>query len=48
MKLNNILREHFDIIRYSENNISAGIIYDGNYKLIATGFPFETVLEENK
>ena len=31
-------------LRYSENNISAGVFYDGNYKLIATGFPFETIL----
>jgi fibronectin type III domain protein len=31
-------------LRYKENNISAGIVYDGKYKLIATGFPFETIL----
>jgi len=33
-------------LRYKENNISAGVLYDGKYKLIATGFPFETILEE--
>lgn len=32
-------------IRYKENNISAGIIYDGNYKIVAIGFPFETILK---
>ena len=38
-------------LRYSENNISAGIAYNGKYKLIALGFPFETILygkERNK
>lgn len=31
------------IFRYGENNVSAGIIYDGKHKVIALGFPFETV-----
>jgi hypothetical protein len=34
-------------LRYSENNISAGVIYNGNYQLIATGFPFGTIIDEN-
>ncbi|MDX1284832.1 MAG: fibronectin type III domain-containing protein, partial [Draconibacterium sp.] len=28
-------------LRYSENNISAGVIYEGNYNVVALGFPFE-------
>ncbi len=32
------------IIRYGENGFSAGIAYSGKYKLIAFGFPFETIL----
>ena len=35
-------------IRYKENNISAGVIYDGKYKLITTGFPFETILKSKE
>ena len=35
-------------VRYKENNISAGIMYDGKYKLILTGFPFETILNNKK
>ena len=32
------------IIRYSENGFSAGIAYSGKYKIVAFGFPFETIL----
>ncbi len=35
------------IVRYSENNMSAGIAYQEGYRLIAFGFPFETILEES-
>jgi hypothetical protein len=31
------------LFRYSENNISAGVFYNGTYKVIALGFPFECV-----
>jgi hypothetical protein len=31
-------------MRYAENNMSAGVIYSGSYKVIALGFPFETIL----
>ncbi len=31
------------IIRYSENNLSAGVAYRGNYKTCILGFPFESV-----
>ena len=32
--------------RYGENNVSAGIIYNGNYRVVALGLPFETILTE--
>jgi hypothetical protein len=32
------------IMRYMENNISGGIAYDGEYKVVIFGFPFETIL----
>lgn len=31
------------ILRYSENNISAGIAYKGEYKTCILGFPFESI-----
>lgn len=31
------------ILRYSENNISAGIAFDGDYKTVILGFPFECI-----
>jgi len=34
------------IMRYAENNISAGIGYRGKYKLVIFGFPFETIPDE--
>jgi N-acetylmuramoyl-L-alanine amidase len=34
------------ILRYSENNISAGVAYSGNYKTCVLGFPFETISDE--
>jgi outer membrane protein assembly factor BamB/predicted phosphodiesterase len=33
----------FTILRYSENNLSAGIAHDGEYKTCVLGFPFETI-----
>lgn len=35
------------ILRYRENNMSGGIIYRGDYKIIAFGFPFETIIDQN-
>ena len=32
--------------RYSENNSSAGVIYKGKCRIVALGFPFETILSE--
>jgi len=34
------------ILRYSENNMSAAVTYKGNYKIVAFGFPFETILNQ--
>jgi len=34
------------VFRYSENNISAGVAYSGNYKTCVLGFPFETISDE--
>ncbi len=31
--------------RYKENNASAGTLYDGKYKTVVLGFPFETVMD---
>ncbi|MDA3872201.1 MAG: fibronectin type III domain-containing protein [Candidatus Marinimicrobia bacterium] len=34
------------IFRYSQNNVSAGVGYNGNYKTVILGFPFETIINE--
>lgn len=36
------------IIRYNENNMSAGVAYKDTYGLVTFGFPFETILNENQ
>ena len=36
------------IMRYSENQFSAGIAYAGDYKTVVLGFPFETILSEQE
>ncbi|WP_291125029.1 hypothetical protein [Flavobacterium sp. UBA6031] len=36
----------YTICRYSENNLSAGVTYSGDYKICAFGFPFETIQSE--
>jgi len=33
----------YTIMRYSENELSAGVAYSGSYKTVVLGFPFETV-----
>ena len=33
----------YTIFRYSENNLSAGVAYKGNYKSCVLGFPFESL-----
>jgi outer membrane protein assembly factor BamB len=35
----------YTILRYSENNLSAGIAHDGDYKTCILGFPLETIKE---
>lgn len=35
----------FTVFRYSENNLSAGVASDDNYKTFVLGFPFETIRE---
>ncbi len=34
------------LIRYSENNMSAAVGYIGAYKIVAMGFPFETIMDQ--
>jgi len=36
----------YTIFRYKENNMSAAVAYDGEYKVVVFGFPFETILNE--
>jgi carbamoylphosphate synthase large subunit len=31
------------LLRYAENNMSAGVAYRGEYGVVAIGFPFETI-----
>jgi len=33
----------FTVFRYSENNLSAGVVYQGAYKTCVLGFPFESI-----
>jgi len=34
--------------RYNENNVSAGTMFNGDYKTVVLGFPFETVISEKE
>ncbi len=36
------------VFRYSENNLSAGVAYKGDYKTLILGFPFETIKGESE
>ena len=36
------------IFRYSDNNISAGVAYKGEYKTVSLGFPIETLTDESQ
>ncbi len=36
------------VLRYSDNNISAGISYKGSYNVIVLGFPIESLLDQNQ
>lgn len=35
--------EAHTFLRYAENNLSAGVAYQGNYMTVTLGFPFETI-----
>lgn len=39
-------KEAYTVMRYSENNLSAGVAYSGAYKTCVLGFPFESVRTE--
>lgn len=41
-------KEAYTMMRYSENNLSAGVAYAGSYKTCVLGFPFESVRTENE
>jgi hypothetical protein len=34
------------LLRYSENNMSAGVAYRGDYSVVSLGFPFETITDQ--
>lgn len=36
------------LLRYSENNMSAGVAYRGAYGVVSLGFPFETIVDPVK
>jgi hypothetical protein len=38
----------FTIMRYTENNMSAGVGYQGANRVMTVGFPFETTVKENE
>ena len=37
----------FTIFRYKENNMSAAVAYNGSYKVVIFGFPFETIIDSD-
>ena len=39
-------KQAYTIMRYAENNLSAGVAYEGDYKTVALGFPFEALRTE--
>ncbi|MDD4820509.1 MAG: hypothetical protein PHD21_06725 [Flavobacteriales bacterium] len=42
-------KKAYSIMRYSENNISAAVAYNGNdYKTVVVGFPIETICSESE
>ncbi len=38
----------YTIFRYSDNKVSAGVAYKGNYKVVTLGFPIETLNSERQ
>lgn len=41
-------KDAYTIMRYSENNLSAGVAYKGTYKTCVLGFPFESVRTDSE
>jgi len=41
-------KDSYTVFRYSENNLSAGVAYNGKYKTCILGFPFESVKKEEE
>lgn len=41
-------KDAFTIFRYTENNISAGVAYQGNYRCVSLGFPIETLQSQEE
>ena len=37
----------YQICKFEENNQGAGIVYDGDYRICALGFPFETIRDDH-
>jgi len=38
----------YTIFRYSDNNISAGVAYEGDYRVVSLGFPIETLQSQSQ
>lgn len=36
--------EGFTVMRYTENNLSAGVAWKGKYRTVSLGFPYETIV----
>jgi len=34
--------------RYGENSVSAGVVFNGKYKVVSLGFPFETIIDNGE
>lgn len=41
-------KDAYTIFRYSDNNISAGVAYKGDYKSVVLGFPIETLKSQEQ
>lgn len=39
-------KDAYTVMRYAENNLSAGVAYQGDYKTLILGFPFEAIRTE--
>jgi len=41
-------KDAWTIFRYADNNISAGVAFSGEYKIVTLGFPIETLRDESQ